>query len=62
MDAIEDALNTLKFMPERTTPIGGGKRRLIIDFGKNGYVAHYRIKGARVTILRVRHGLERRKD
>lgn len=48
--------------PRRGTPIGEvpGLRKLLVSFGKYGYVIHYSILEEDVIILRVYHGRENR--
>jgi plasmid stabilization system protein ParE len=38
----------------------GGGRELAIDFGRDGYVARYRVDGDRVVVTRIFHAREQR--
>ncbi len=53
---------SLEENPRRGTPIGevSGLRKLLVSFGKYGYVIHYTILEDDVVILRVYHGRENR--
>ncbi|BCL34373.1 type II toxin-antitoxin system RelE/ParE family toxin [Nostoc sp. MS1] len=39
---------------------GSGRRKLVVPFGKYGYVIHYYLEDETVLILRVYHGRENR--
>jgi len=53
---------SLQDNPRRGTPIGevSGLRKLLVFFGKYGYVIHYTILENDVVILRIYHGRENR--
>ncbi|MEY2844321.1 MAG: hypothetical protein RI920_2358 [Pseudomonadota bacterium] len=63
IDAIEAALGLLRHSPFSCRKAGDGQdpllRELLIDFGRTGYVALFKIRDAgRVMVLAVRHQLE----
>jgi toxin ParE1/3/4 len=59
--AIRKALNSLTELPERGRQARVGEwRELVIPYGRDGYVARYRVTSVEVVILRVYHGRERR--
>ena len=52
---------SLSVFPYRGRSIDGTQqRKLLVPFGKYGYVLYYRIEGDQVFILRVHHGRENR--
>ncbi len=59
--AIRDGLRLLEAHPEAGRPTEGMEpafREWWIAFGGSGYLALYRLDGARVVVLAVRHGRE----
>jgi plasmid stabilization system protein ParE len=60
VDAIDTALEGLRDFPEQGRPGRGGLRELVIRFGRDGYVAQYRVTADEVIVLRIHHGRERR--
>lgn len=58
--AISAGLRSLSDVAERGRPVGGGVRELRIRFGRDGYVARYRVGAGFVTITRIFHIRERR--
>ena len=60
--SIRDAGFSLVKNPYRGTLLvdGSDRRKLIIPFGKRGYVLHYYIDGETILILRVYHGRQNR--
>jgi plasmid stabilization system protein ParE len=59
--AIKSGVKILATHPEIGRPVEGMLppfRELIIDFGREGYVALYHYDGSQVLILAVRHGRE----
>jgi len=59
--SIWTAIRKLDRLAERGAMTGPpGVRRLIVPFGRHGYVVIYLVEAASVTILRVFHGCEDR--
>jgi plasmid stabilization system protein ParE len=60
--AIVLAARSLGENPKRGTPIADtpGLRKLLVKFGKYGYIIHYVILDEEVLILRVYHGRQNR--
>ena len=57
--AIIRTIQTLAVHPEMGRPTGNlDERELLIDFGRDGYVALYRYDGGMVVVLAIRHGRE----
>ncbi|MDT3380202.1 type II toxin-antitoxin system RelE/ParE family toxin [Labrys neptuniae] len=57
--AIIQTIQTLTAHPEIGRPIQDAEEReLVINFGRDGYVALYRYDGDKVVILAIRHGRE----
>jgi plasmid stabilization system protein ParE len=59
-NAISLALMSLEQNSERGRNVGGGYRELSIRFGRDGYVARYRIDGPTLVVLRIFHSREQR--
>jgi plasmid stabilization system protein ParE len=60
-DAIIDAVYALAEFSERGRLTADPEfRELLVDFGRDGYVVRYRIRGAAVVVVRIFHGRERR--
>ena len=60
--AIHRAGDSLELNPKRGLMVQDalGVRRLLVPFGKYGFVIHYAILAAEVVILRVYHGRQQR--
>jgi plasmid stabilization system protein ParE len=60
--AIREAGFSLADTPYKGTPLsdGSGRRKLLVPFGKYGYVIHYYLEDDTVLIVRVYHGRENR--
>ena len=59
-DALLLGLRQLAHFPESGEVIGSGLRKLTIPFGRDGFVAYYRVGDGEVVIRRVFHGRQRR--
>lgn len=61
-DAIREAGFSLAETPEKGVVLqdGSGRRKLVVPFGKYGYVMLYVLERDRVVILRIDHGRENR--
>lgn len=57
---LADAVLSLRELPERN-PESEGVRRLIVPFGRSGYVIVYHVTGDVVTVTRIWHGREARR-
>jgi plasmid stabilization system protein ParE len=59
---IRDAGFSIASNPERGTLLsdGSGRRKLIVPFGKYGYVIHYYSEPTTILIVRVYHGRQNR--
>ncbi len=55
---LTSAIETLRDHPYTGRPVRGPIRELVISHGRTGYVALYRVSGARVEILTLRHQRE----
>jgi plasmid stabilization system protein ParE len=62
LQAIVAAGKSLEQTPQRGTPIASapGLRKLLVRFGKSGYMLHYSVLEDEVLILRVYHGRQDR--
>ncbi len=62
VQAIIQAGKSLAQSPQRGTPIAAapGLRKLVVRFGKVGYLIHYALLEDEVLILRVYHGRQHR--
>jgi plasmid stabilization system protein ParE len=62
VQAIVQSGKSLEDNPQRGTPIADtpGLRKLLVPFGKYGYVLHYILLNEEVLILRVYHGRQNR--
>ncbi|PSR13215.1 type II toxin-antitoxin system RelE/ParE family toxin [filamentous cyanobacterium CCP3] len=62
VQAIIQAGKSLAQSPQRGTPIAAapGLRKLVVRFGKVGYLLHYTVLEDEVLILRVYHGRQNR--
>ncbi len=60
--AIREAGFSLASHPDRGTLLadGSGRRKLIIPFGKHGYVMQYYVEATSILIVRVYHGRQNR--
>ncbi|MBN3881223.1 MULTISPECIES: type II toxin-antitoxin system RelE/ParE family toxin [unclassified Nostoc] len=60
--AIREAGFSLANMPYKGTAFGDGseRRKLIVPFGKYGYVIHYSLEDDTILVLPVYHGRENR--
>lgn len=60
--SIRDAGFSLVKNPNRGSLLtdGSNRRKLIVPFGKHGYVIHYYIEADRILIVRVYHGRQNR--
>lgn len=54
-------LQNLQRFPELGKDIGDGFRQLVLRYGKNGYVIHYRVLDEAILITRIWHGKEQRR-
>jgi plasmid stabilization system protein ParE len=61
-DRIEAGLADLGLYPESGRPIADDMREKVILFGRDGYVARYRIQGQSVLVLRLFHGRQNRQS
>ena len=57
---LEKAIGGLAASPLRGRSIGPATREINIPFGHSAYIIRYRVKGQRVIITRIWHGLEQR--
>ncbi|MFT4253759.1 MAG: type II toxin-antitoxin system RelE/ParE family toxin [Caulobacter sp.] len=57
---IAEASTSLEENPLRGRIVGATTREINIPFGHSAYIIRYRVKGLRVTITRIWHGLEQR--
>ncbi len=62
LQAIVEAGKSLGQTPQRGTPIisAPGLRKLLVRFGKSGYILHYIVLEDEVLILKVYHGRQNR--
>jgi plasmid stabilization system protein ParE len=59
--AISTGLRSLADSAQRGRVVGDGIRELRIRFGRDGYVARYRVEANFVTVTRIFHARERRR-
>lgn len=60
IEQIFQAASSLAEHADRGRRTRHGMRELMVPFGAHGYVIQYRVEGAAVVIVRIRHSLERR--
>ena len=59
--AISKAVLSLGEFPERgASRRGGGRRELLVNYGRDGYVIRYRITSTVILVTRIFHGRENR--
>jgi plasmid stabilization system protein ParE len=60
--AIRDAVFSLAKNPQRGVLLADGsdRRKLMVRFGKHGYVIHYYLEGDCILIVRIYHGRQER--
>lgn len=59
-DVLLSRLRSLSEFPESGAKLRGNLHKLIIGFGRDGFVAYYRVQPDGILIERVWHGLQNR--